>query len=144
MRERLVAATISIGLIAATLSPVVRAPEDDGFPLSTYPMFAFARPTQLTIDYAIGVTALGARRPLSLAMLGTSEVLQAYTVIATAKANHQLSTLCRQIAARVAEDEEFDGVAFVRIVSGTHDAVEYLVRHHQGRETELTRCPVPR
>jgi hypothetical protein len=142
--KRLAAAVVSGALVAATLSPVLRAPWQDGFPLSTYPMFAFARPTQLTMEYALGVTEAGEPRSLKPHLLGTGEVLQAYTVIATAKANHQLPTLCRQIAARVAEDEEFDGVAFVRIVSGTHDAVEYLVRHHQGRETELTRCPVPR
>ena len=142
--QRLAAAVVSGVLVAATLSPVLRAPWQDDFPLSTYPMFAFARPTTLTMDYALGGTAAGEPRYLDPRLLGTGEVLQAYTVIATAKENHQLPALCRQIAARVAEDDERDDVAFVRIVTGTHDAVDYLVRHHEGRETELTRCPVPR
>jgi hypothetical protein len=146
VRERLVAATISIGLIAATLSPVVRAPEDDGFPLSTYPMFAFARPTQLTIDYAIGVTALGARRPLSLAMLGTSEVLQARAMIELAVHDGRDATkrLCDAIAARVAADATAEDVAEIRIVTGTHDAIEYLVHGRIGREVVHIRCLVPR
>lgn len=141
---RLTAAVVSGVLVAATLSPVLRAPWEDSFPLSTYPMFAFARPTQLTMDYALGVTAAGEPRSLTPRLLGTGEVMQAYTVIATAKAKRQLPALCREIAARVAEDDDFDGVVAVRIVSGTHDAVEYLVRRHEGREAELTRCPVPR
>jgi hypothetical protein len=56
------AAVISIILVAAALEPVVRAPADDGFPLSTFPMFASARPSELTMLYAQGVTAAGEPR----------------------------------------------------------------------------------
>ena len=65
----------SIALLALTLSPVVREPTDDGFPLSTYPMFATERPTELSMVYALGVTRSGERRYLRPFLIGSGEVL---------------------------------------------------------------------
>ena len=142
--NRVAAAVVSIALIGATASPVLRGPRDDGFPLSTYPMFATRRPTTLTLDYVVGVTSSGERRTLTPALVGSGEVLQALTIIAQASASHRLPALCHQIAGRVAADPAQREVAAIRIVTGTHDAVEYLVRHHQGPEVERATCAVPR
>jgi hypothetical protein len=133
-------------LIAATLWPVLDDPRRDGFPLSTYPMFASKRATQQTYRYALGETAAGGRRTLSPAKVGTGEVLQAIRVIDRAVAGGKAETarLCDAIAARVAADDDFDDVVAIRIVTGTHDAVEYLARDVIGRETELYRCAVTR
>lgn len=143
---RAYAAAVSLALIAVTLWPLLDDPRRDGFPLSTYPMFATKRPTQQTYRYALGETAVGARRTLQPAKVGTGEVLQAIRVIDRAVAGGKAETarLCEAIAARVAADDDFDDVAAIRIVTGTHDAVEYLVRDVIGRETELFRCMVMR
>ncbi len=132
----------SLALIAVTLSPVLRDPRDDGFPLSTYPMFASKRLTKLTLTYALGEGAGGERIVLSPSLLGTGEVLQAMRVIESAVAGGPpaMMRLCRSIAARVAGEPEYARVVAVRIVTGTHDAVEYLARGHVGKEIERVRC----
>lgn len=142
------AAAVSIALLALVLSPILRDPMDDGFPLSTYPMFAMRRPTQLTLDYAYGETAAGERRTLSASLLGTGEVLQAVMMYARAVTAGKSATqpLCARIAAAIAtaDDERYAGVVLVRIVTGTHDAVAYLVDGTRGSEVERERCRVMR
>jgi hypothetical protein len=144
--NRSTAAALSLALLAATLWPVLGDPRDDGFPLSTYPMFASKRPTLQTYRYALGETAGGARRTLSPILVGTAEVLQAIRVIDRAVAGGRAESmkLCEAIAMRAAADDEFDDIVAVRLVTGTHDAVEYLARDRIGRETELLRCAVKR
>jgi hypothetical protein len=142
-RARGAAALASLALVAATLSPVLRDPRDDGFPLSTYPMFATKRLTTLTMTYALGVGAGGERIVLAPSLLGTGEVLQAMRVIERAVAGGPpaLAKLCKSIAARAGEEPEYGRVVAVRIVTGTHDAVEYLARGRVGKEIERVRCP---
>ena len=145
-RARIAAAVISIGLVAATLWPVTKDPRDDGFPLSTYPMFASKRPTVQTYRYALGETAAGERRILSPRMVGTGEVLQALRILqrGIAGGRDEAVGLCAAIAARVAREDAFREVVAIRLVRGTHDAVEYLARDRVGREVELVRCEVTR
>jgi hypothetical protein len=146
-RARLFAAIASIGLIGATLSPLLRDPYDDGFPLSTYPMFASKRPTTLTFHYALGQGAGGERITLTPGLVGTGEVLQAMRVIdrAVGGGRLQITKLCDAIAARVAADSDFANVVRVRIVTGTHDALLYLgPQATVGRELERLRCEVKR
>jgi len=141
---RAFAAIVSLALVGATLEPLVREPWDDGFPLSPYPMFAFKRPTKLALEYAYGVTPTGERRTLTPRLVGSAEVLQALTVLQRAKSRRELPQLCATIAARVAEVERYADVTEVRIVTGTHDAVEFLLRDVRGTEVEHARCPVRR
>jgi hypothetical protein len=143
---RAYAAAVSLALIGATLWPLLLEPRDDGFPLSTYPMFASKRPTLQTYRYALGETASGGRRTLKPSLVGTGEVLQAIRVIdrAVSGGRAQVQTLCEAIAARVADHDDFRDVVAIRIVTGTHDAVEYLARDVIGRETEMQRCEVKR
>ena len=144
--HRAAAAVVSLLLIGATLWPLVRNPYDDGFPLSTYPMFASKRPTRQTYSYALGQTATGERRTLRPAVVGSHEILQALRVIerAVRGPKSELAKLCDAIAARVAAEDDFADVATIRIVTGTHDAVEYLARGRIGTEVERVRCAVPR
>lgn len=142
--HRRAAAIVSIATLLVVASPILRQPWDDGFPLSPYAMFAFARPTKLTMDYGLGETATGERVYLTPRIVGSGEVLQALNVIARARQAGQLPQLCATIAARVAPLESYRDVVTIRIVSGTHDAVEFLVRHQIGKEVERTRCPVKR
>jgi hypothetical protein len=145
-RSRAAALIVSIGLIGATLSPLLRRPYDDGFPLSTYPMFAAPRPRQLTVSYPLGATADGRRRYLSPELVGSGEVLQAYAIVdrAVAQRGAALRGLCEAIARRVADSPAHRDVAAIRLVTGTHDAVELLARDRVGTEIEHGRCDVPR
>ena len=133
-------------LLVLVAWPLVRDPHDDAFPLSTYPMFGEPRPTRLTMDYALGETARGERRTLSPRLVGTGEVLQAYALFERAVHGPRdgLQRLCGEIAARVANDPAYRDVVSVRIVTGSHDAVDYLVRHHIGVERERLHCVVLR
>lgn len=140
------AAVVSLALVGATLWPLTREPSDDGFPLSTYPMFSWKRPTKLRMTYGLGATATGERVYLSPWIAGSGEVLQARAIFerAASQGRAGLATLCAQIAARVATLPAYTDVVTIRIVDGTHDAVEYLVRDRIGVETERHRCQVPR
>jgi hypothetical protein len=136
----------SAALIAAALSPVLRRPGDDGFPLSTYPMFASRRPASLTMSYPLGVAADGDRRYLSPELIGSTEVLQAAAIVerAVGRGGAALRGLCEAIARRAAARPAYRDLAAIRIVTGTHDAVELLVRDRIGSERERARCDVPR
>ena len=142
--NRIAAAVVSITMILVTASPVLRKPWDDGFPLSPYAMFAFRRSTKLTMDYPLGVTAHGQRRYLAPWIIGSGEVLQALHVIARANTARTLPALCATIAERVARLDEYRDVVSIKIVSGTHDAVDFLVRDQLGTEQERARCTVLR
>jgi len=145
-RQRPLAAAVgSLVLVAATLWPVARDPREDGFPLSTYPMFATARPTTLVMSYPLGETAHG-NVALLPRLIGSPEVLQARAIVerAVAGGRNGMAQLCGRIAERVALEEQFRDVTGIRIVSGTHDAIEFLVRDQRGPERLLARCEVRR
>jgi hypothetical protein len=156
MRRHL-AAIASIGLCGAVLEPVVRAPDDpdsDGFPLSTYPMFAAPRPAELTMAWARGV-APGRRRALSPRHAGTGEVMQAFATIqrAAGGAPEDRAALCRAIAARIAGDAGLGDVVEIELVIGTYDAVRWLAGDPAAApeptpgssgEAVVARCPVAR
>src|SRR4051794_17451435 len=125
--SRVAAAIVSVALIALALEPVVRSPDDDGFPLSTFPMFARPRAATVAVSYARGVTRDGRRRELTPAHLGTGEVMQAFAMLQRAvdagpAARRQL---CAAIAARVAGDADYADVTEVRVLGGVHDAVGF-------------------
>lgn len=128
-----------IALLVAVALPLVRDPRNDAFPLSTYPMFAEPRTTRLTMDYALGETAAGERRTLSPRLVGTGEVMQAYARFDRAVVTGQAGALCAEIAARLSGTD----IVTVRIVTGQHDAVDYLVHHIVGPEKDRARCKVP-
>jgi len=126
-------------VLGAVLSPLLREPTDDGFPLSTYPMFAIRRPTKLTITYAVTEP----RHAIAPDLVGSPEPLQAMAILERAvRTPVAAKALCERIAAKVAG--AYADATAVRIVTGTHDAVDYLVRGIQGPEIERTRCEVKR
>jgi hypothetical protein len=143
--SRLAAALVSIVLIGATLSVLRRDPNDDGFPLSTYPMFAHDRGRDLVMAYALGITAAGERRYLTPRIVGSDEVLQAMRIIERALRDRQeLEALCARIAARVRGHADYRDIVTIKIVRGTHDVVDFLVREVLGPERERMRCGVLR
>lgn len=140
------AAIVSLALIGATLWPLARDPADDGYPLSTYPMFSWKRPTKMRLTYGIGLTAAGQRRYLSPAIAGSREILQARAILerAAGQGPKALRALCDAMAARVAASPAHADVVELRIVVATHDAVEFLVRDVVAPESERMRCVVKR
>ena len=147
--SRLAAAVLSIGLVAIVLEPVVRSPDNDGFPLSTFPMFAAPRPSLVAVSYARGVTGEGQRRELTPALLGTREVMQAFAMLQRAvdAGPAARQALCQAIAARVAAAGGYRDVVAVVLLAGWHDAVDYVVGGMRGAATgEVThaRCDVMR
>ena len=144
--NRVGAAVVTIALIGATLSPLLRKPVDDSYPLSTYPMFAWKRPTKLTMSYAIGETATGQRRYLTPRVVGSGEVLQARAIVerAASRGGKELAAFCQKVAANVAQIDFFDDVTRIRVMSGTHDSIEFLIEHKLGTEFERMKCEVKR
>ncbi len=143
---KLLAAGFSIALVASVLAPLVRAPTDDGYPLSTYPMFATRRPTTLTLDYAFGLAGDGTRRALAPRLIGSIEVLQARAILESGVRGGPSvqRALCDDIAARVARDVDLADVVELHVVTGTHEAVDYLVNHAPGQELTRVVCKVVR
>jgi len=131
---------VSFALVALTLAPLARRPDDDGFPLSTYPMFATRRSTTVTLTYAFATTRTGERRAIPPSLVGSREVLQARAILASSDP----TALCATIAARAARDDDFDDAATISIVTGRHDAVAYLVDQAPGHERVRATCAVPR
>jgi hypothetical protein len=79
-------------------------------------------------------------------MVGSGEILQALRIIehAVSRGSTATKALCEAIAARVAREDEFANIVTIKIVRGTHDAVEYLGEHRVGTEVERVRCEVVR
>lgn len=152
MGGRLYAYVVSAAVIVAVTVPVSWHPfRGDSFPLSTYPMFSRPRPKpMLTANYALGIDADGTRHHLAPKYVANVEVLQARAIIdrtINSRDPKRRKELCQRIAARVVAHggSSLARVATVRIVRGTHDAVEYLTgRNTEGREVTHVQCEVKR
>lgn len=148
MAERLYAYVVSAVLIGAVAYPFAWKGYEDSFPLSAYPMFSRRLPTpELKVAYAIGLEDDGERHHLEPELIANDEVLQARAVISRAvgAGRGDAAKLCAHIAERVASRSGMRGVTSVRIVTGTHDAVEFLTgRDRVGSEKVHVACPVRR
>lgn len=147
MNHRLVGAIVSVLALVAVAEPVVRDPKqakEDGFPLSTYPMFATKRKLTQTFTYAIAWTADGERRRVRPRHVANAEVMQAVMTFGRAQHGKRLPALCTSIAGRVAADAALRDVARIEIVRGTHDALAFLLRDERGPEKKLAECAVTR
>lgn len=84
------------------LSPVVREPTNDTYPLSTYPMFARDRGAIHTIATAVERRDDGSVSRLSPELIaGTDEVILAAVTAARSVAGGAAAELCAEIAARL-------------------------------------------
>jgi hypothetical protein len=140
---KLWAAAVALSLTAAVLWPLV--PDEDGFPLSNYPMFSTPKNTRAKIYHVVGFTPQGQGYPLSPEMVGTDEIMQAYQTVKLAIRGGRARALCEQAAARVKDSDDFAAVTRVQVRIDVFDSVRYW----QGdRDTERTRivakCEVPR
>jgi hypothetical protein len=140
---RWLGAVVSIVLIGLTASPVLRDPNDDSFPLSTYPMFAWKRSTTIHMEYIVGFTATGERWHPPPRAQGSGEPMQAKRILERAAAGGKTGqmTLCKATAARVPRYRK--DIVYLAMMRGTHEAVDYLIYKKRGREIELVKCAVP-
>jgi len=144
---RLHAYATSAILLGATLYPAFRHARADGFPLSTYPMFASAKPERVAVMSALALGD-GFEAPLAPSYIANSEAMQALATLrkSVAAGRRSARKLCEQIAQRVSEraEPELASVRHVAIVTQQHDAVRYLSGDTEPLSREVhVRCAVP-
>lgn len=91
-------------LVAAiiTLSPVLRAPTSDSYPLSTYPMFARDRGAQHWLPAVVAIDADGLPVRLSPELIaGTDEPVLASVTVSRAIRSGTADQLCADVARRL-------------------------------------------
>jgi hypothetical protein len=116
-----IAVLIAVALVTAW--PALRRPPTDGFPLSTYPMFAADRGDTSTIATAVGLTPDGEVVRLSPEILsGSDEPMQAVSTATDAVRDGRAEAWCDQVAERVSDD----AVVTVEVRRETHDVIEYF------------------
>ena len=118
---------ILIGLLSlgAMISPVFKEPPRDSFPLSDYPMFSTVREAAF-LQVAIGVDAEKSEERLPPAIVASREVMQVAQTLRRAVYQNRSGPLCREIAARVAEDSALAHIERVRIESRLFDPATYF------------------
>jgi hypothetical protein len=113
-------------VVAVIAVPVLHPDQPDGFPISSYPMFAASRGRDVTVATAVGIDRAGdAHRLDPVAIGGTGEVMQAAETVGLAvrAGEPELSRLCAEIADRLAGDGQ---LVAVELRSESHDAVAWF------------------
>ncbi|MEM9067582.1 MAG: hypothetical protein AAGE52_03720 [Myxococcota bacterium] len=134
-------------MIGLVISPALRDPPVDSFPLSDYPMFSHGRPNpDMEITHALGVRADGTRVPLPpLVSAGNREVLQSMMTIANETFSPRKRDFCAEVAERVAESGDFEDVEGVELATSIYDAVHYFeVSPEPAQRRVHYRCAVTR
>lgn len=145
--KRAKAYVVSGVLIALVISPALRDPPVDSFPLSDYPMFSHGRPSpEMTLTHAHGVSEDGERQPLSpIVSSGNREVLQSMMTISNEVHGGRAGPFCLEIAERVAASSDLEHVVSVELITSTFDAVKYFEEGPEPLHRELHhRCRVSR
>jgi hypothetical protein len=124
--SRAIALSWGLGVVVATALPVLRAPHDDAFPFSTYPMFATPRQLE-TLLVAEGITDDGSVT-IPPSYVANGPVMQAMGTLLQAQAQGPaaLRQLCQGIASRVRQAPGLRAVRRVQIVSATFDPIRYF------------------
>ena len=92
----------SLLMAVVILSPVLREPTDDTYPLSTYPMFASDRGAQHAIATVVEIDVDGTALRLSPRLIaGTDEVILASVTVKRSVAQGESDLLCAEIANRL-------------------------------------------
>lgn len=146
-RDRPYAYAISAVLLGAVVAPAFGAPSDDGFPLSTYPMFARDRGRVARTVRAVAVTAEGREVRIPPAILGSGETMQAIQVLqrSIAAGPRESARLCRALAGRIraGSDAALGAATRVEIQTVAVDSVSYLGGSPEPLSRRVhARCPV--
>lgn len=132
---------VSVAVVALVASPALR--QRDSYPLSTYPVYAEARPATAELPTAVGVTAAGDRIRLSPTAIGASDdPLIVADRVADSIAGGRAERLCLAIVERaVVERPRLVGV---EVVTETVDLVATAIdgATPPAARTVHARCPV--
>lgn len=140
---------VTVAVLGAVWWPA-RPGGRDGFPLSSYPMFGYARPPTSEIDTVLGVGADGQRRPLSPELLaGVSQPKLALERVRDAIRRERAGALCRDVAQRVKQraasgQRADERLVALEVVTDTWDTLAGLEPGAQPRTRIVhERCEVP-
>lgn len=130
-------------LVGLMVSPALREPPQDGFPVSTYPMFATDRGEVVTIDTAVAITADEEMKRLTPRLLaGADEPILAVRTASDMVARGQAQPWCEEIAERVARQPQHAVVA-VEVRTEIHDVMASVLDAAEPVAVEVhARCPV--
>lgn len=133
MNVRARAYAMSFLLAGLVASPLFGAFHGDSFPVSTYPMFATARSSEVVMPHAIALTAAGEERRVRPADIANDEVIQAFETIRQAirQGPQALDELCGHIAGNMARHGD---VVRVQIVTSRYDGIDYFGGHTEPEE----------
>ncbi len=129
------------GTIAAVVSLFIPVALDrDSFPLSTYPMYSRARPSEVAFVTAVGVGSTGEVQRLSLGLIGDSDdPLIVAGELRAAVADGRAEQRCTEIADRLDSARPNDVAAgrsvAVEVVTERHDVIAQVA----GRPSEIDR-----
>ena len=120
-------AVVTLAVLGAVWWPA-RPGGRDGFPLSSYPMFGYARRPTSVVETVLGVTADGRRVPLSPERLaGVSQPKLALERVREAIVRGRADALCRDVARRVSETTAaHERPVALEVVTDTWDTLEGL------------------
>ena len=139
---------LSLVVMGAVLAPLARDASRDGFPLSTYPMFAESRrDTKARIRHVVAHSREGRHRPVPHELVDTEEVMQAHqTIDAAIKGGDATAlALCERAAVRVAEADGFADIDELEVRSDHYDVLTYFEGERRPYRTRVhARCRVPR
>lgn len=128
--HRLYAYAVSVAVLLIVGWPATKRLDLDGFPLSTYPMFAYPKSRVSTVTSALAVSANGASTPVPPKFVANAETMQAFRTLAAAvaKGRRESLELCRAIAGRLhdADAPELRDAEHVEIVTGRVDTIDFL------------------
>lgn len=139
------AAALTLVVAALLLSPVVRTPPVDSFPLSTFPMFSNLIEPVVDIDFVVGIDESGGTVTLDPETIaGTDEIIVAGSIVrqAVRGGTTALALLCAEVAVRAAER---DGIVAIEVRTDRVDAIGW----YSGKREPLSsitqhRCAVAR
>jgi hypothetical protein len=145
--ERARAYVVSALLLGAVALPAFRAPSEDGFPLSTYPMFAQRRGRVHEVMSARAVAADGSEARVPPSYIANAETMQAIRTLTRAvrAGEAESRALCQGIAARLREasEPELKRAVRVELVTERVDAIDYVAGHAQSLSSQVhARCKV--
>ena len=140
---------VSLVFTGVVLFPAFLSPAQDGFPLSTFPMFSRKMPDpSLVVTQVLAVFPDGERRALPPKLAtGNEEVIQTLRMIhdQTYGGDERAKAFCRDIATRIEEraSPPWKEAVAVEIARSHFDSVKYFeIGPEPIQRKTLQRCPV--
>jgi hypothetical protein len=132
---------VGLGVVVLAALPALSRAEDDGYPLSTYPMFA--RPlSRATVYFVERVDGKRSRR-LTPEQVSGHEVMQSFKTLRRAADGgpEAVRTVCRAIAERLARADPRRQRVALEVVAARFDPVAYFTSGAPPEDrTVLARC----